>query len=67
MFIADGQHCKLVSIIAQETELGTEEDHEFSFQLGIQTSDNSVVICFTSAALMTKWLVAIEDLVSNSP
>ena len=67
LFIADGQHCKLVSIIAQETELGTEEDHEYSFQLGIQTSDNSVVICFTSAALMTKWLVAIEDLVSKSP
>jgi len=68
LFIADGQHCKLVKVIAQETDLGTDEgDSAFCFQLGIQTTENSVVFCFTSAAHLQQWLAAIEGSVSAAP
>ena len=67
LFIADASRCDLIRFVAQETNLGTLNNIVYTYQLGLQTMESSLIICFSQLEAMKRWSAAIEALVVRAP
>eukprot|EP00605_Chrysophyceae_sp_TOSAG23-4_P000729 GSChrysophyteH1.ASY1.ANO1.813.1 assembled CDS len=67
IFIADGTTCDLVRVQAMETPLGRIGNTEYKYQLGLETKQSSLLVCFADKADLMQYLEVIRSIVSKAP
>ena len=67
IFVADSQSCDLVKCFAKRTPLGNIGDTTYEYQLGLETKQSSLIICFAEEGDLTVWLCSLRELVAKAP
>jgi hypothetical protein len=67
IFVADAHTCDLVKCFAKRAPLGTLGDMSYEYQLGLQTKQSSLIMCFAEETDLNTWLASVRDLVAKAP